>query len=186
VWKRFFAFLFFNGAAGGLIWVAMMLAATFLVSSTASTRFPASVTRPGDQLLSLGAFTLYAFAYALTALFIHRTFFPHKPAKIAGLLAVFVTAACALTPSIVLFFLNELTWNSIERLELGNVFNIYSMRNDASLIDHFYFALSWLAVIALLNVRWFFKQIRNFVPPPKVVPPEIAYGSGNPTSPAGG
>ncbi|HEY1789387.1 MAG TPA: hypothetical protein VGJ73_14605 [Verrucomicrobiae bacterium] len=185
-WKRFFAFLFFNGAAGGLVWIAAMMAATFLVSFRIFSLFPSYVAGSGDELLSLGAFAVYAFAYALTALFIHRTFFRHRPAKIAGLLAVFITAACALTPSIVLFFLNKLTMFSIERLELGNVFNIFVMRDDTRLVYHFYFALGWLAVIAALNVRWFFIQLRNFVPPPKNAPPVIAYGPGNPTSPAGG
>jgi hypothetical protein len=185
-WKRFFAFIFFNGAAGGIVWVAAMMAVTFLASIKVFSRFPAAITARGDDWLSLGAFAIYAFAYALTALFIHRTFFPHKSQKIAGLLAVLITAVCALTPTIVLFFMNKLTWNSIEHLELGNVFNIFSMRDDGRLIDHFYFALCWFAVIAALNARWFFRQLRNFVPPPKEAPPVIAYGTGNPTSPAGG
>ena len=182
-WKRFFAFLFYNGAAGGLVWVAVMMAGTFLFSYEIASLYPAYFARSADQFLALGAFAVYAFAYAMTALFVHRAFFRHRPAKIAGLLAVFITAACALAPSIVLFFLNELTTFSIERLELGNVFNIFVMRDDGRLIYHFYFALCWLAVIAALNMRWFFKQIRNFVPPPKDAPPIIAYGSGTQTEP---
>lgn len=183
-WKRLFAFLFFNGAAGGLVWVAAMLAATFLVSIEVSSRYPAYMSR--DEWLPQGAFAAYIFAYALSALFIHRTFFPRRLAKITGLLTVFIIVICALTPSIILFFLNELTTFSIERLELGNVINIFSMREDGRLFYHFYFAICGLAVTAVLNVRWFFIQVRNFVPPPKEAPPVIAYESGNPTSLAGG
>jgi hypothetical protein len=180
--KRFFAFLFFNGAAGGLVWVAAMLAVTFLVSSKVSTRYSAYLAGR-NEWLTQGAFAAYIFAYALTALFIHRTFFPRRPAKITGLLAVFVIGICALTPSIALFFLNELTTFSIEHLELGNIINIFSMRDDGRLIYHFYFSLGCLALIAVLNARWFFKQVRNFVPPPKEAPPVIAYVSGSQTEP---
>lgn len=184
-WKRFFAFLFFNGAAGGLLWAAAMLAATFLLSSRVSSAYPAYLPAR-NEWLSQGAFAAYIFAYASLALFIHRTFFPRRPAKITGLLAVFVIAVCALTPSIALFFLNELTTFSIEHLELGNIINIFSMRDDNRLIYHFYFALGCLGVTAILNARWFFRQLKNFVPPPKEAPPVIAYESGNPTSVAGG
>jgi hypothetical protein len=184
-WKRLLTLLFFNGAAGGLVWVAAMMAATFLFASNVSSPFPAYMTSH-NEWLTHGAFAAYIFAYALAALFIHRTFFPRRPAKLTGLLAVFIIAVCALTPSVALFFLNQLTTFSIEHLELGNVINVFSMRDDGRLIFHFYFALCCLAVMAALNARWFFTQLRNFVPPPKEAPPVIVYESGNPTSPAGG
>jgi hypothetical protein len=60
------------------------------------------------------------------------------------------------------------------------------MRDDGRLIYHFYFALCCVALMAILNARWFFTQLRNFVPPSKEAPPVIAYEPGNPTSPAGG
>ncbi|HTV43552.1 MAG TPA: hypothetical protein VMF08_23515 [Candidatus Sulfotelmatobacter sp.] len=175
------AFLFFNGAAGGLLWVGLMMAATFLA---VDLLFP-TIGNTSNTSLSLKALAAYAFDYALTGLFIHRTFFPHRPAKLTGLIAALVAAACCLMPSIVLFFLNELTWNSIEGLELGNAFNIYSMRDDSRIINHVYFSLGWFALMVLLNAPWFGRQVRNFVQPPAVTPPVIAYGPGNPTSPAG-
>ena len=173
-WKRLVAFLFFNGAAGGLVWVAAMTAASFLFSSKVSSVFPTYLVGH-NEWLSQAAFAGYIFAYAMAAMFIHRTFFPRRPAKIAGLLTVFIIALCALTPSIFLFFLNQLTTFSIEHLELGNIINIFSMRDDGRLVIHFYFAMSLLAVTAVLNGRWFFKQLRNFVPAPKEAPPVIAY-----------
>lgn len=182
-WKRCFAFLFFNGAAGGLVWVTMMTAATFVIPAYVPTSV-SGFRWTSDQWLSVGAVGGYVFAYALTGLFIHRTFFPKRPAKLTGLLAAFIAGACALLPSIVLFFLNQLTWNSIEGFEPGNVFNIVSMRDDGRLIYHFYFAVGWLAVMMALNAPWFFRQIRNFVPPPGDTAPIIPYGPGNPTSPA--
>ncbi|MGH8024720.1 MAG: hypothetical protein ACRED1_14110 [Limisphaerales bacterium] len=173
-WKRFMVFPFFNGAAGGLVWVGTMTAATLLVFSRVSAVFPARAWSP-SAWLSLIAAVCYVFAYALTALFIHRTFFPNRTPKIAGLLAGIITAISGLAPSVVLFFMNHLSINSIERLELGNVFNIFSMRDDNHLIYHIYFSAGWLAVAVLLNARWFGRQVRSFVPPPKEAPPVIGY-----------
>ena len=180
-WKQLFAFLVFNGAAGGLLWVGLMMAATFLALRLL---FP-TIANSGNTLLSLEAVAAYAFDYALAALFIQRTFFPNRPAKLTGLIAAMLAGACCLMPSIVLFFLNQLTWNSIEGLELGNAFNIVSMRDDTRIIDHVYFSLGWLALMVLLNAPWFGRQAKSFVPPPTDTPPVIAYGPGNPTSPAG-
>ena len=180
-WKQFLAFFVFNGAAGGLLWVGLMMAATFIVFHLL---FP-TVANTGNTFLSLGAVAAYAFDYALTALFIQRTFLPARPPKLTGLIAAIIAATCSLMPSIVLFFLNQLTWNSIEGLELGNAFNIGSMRDDTRIIDHAYFSLGWLAFMVLLNAPWFGRQVRNFAPPPTDTPPVIAYGSSNPTSPAG-
>jgi len=46
--KRALAFIFFNGAAGGLVWVAAILAATFVVTQEVLLVFPKSLT-PADE-----------------------------------------------------------------------------------------------------------------------------------------
>jgi hypothetical protein len=170
--KRAVAFLFFNGAAGGIIWVAIMLAISFFISQEITAFFPKSITleRSRPWFAIVGA---YSFAYALTALFIHRKFFPNRPAKLTGLLTIFLAAVWALVPSTILFFLNELSWKSVERLELGNIFNVFSMRDDNRLNYHLYFALAWLGLMMLLNAPWFVTQAKNFVRPPQHIPPVI-------------
>lgn len=178
-WKRLLAFPMFNGAAGGLVWVGLMMCATFLVF----VFFFPNVAHTGNTLLSLGAVATYTFDYALTGLFIQRTFLPSRPAKLTGLIAAIFAGACCLMPSIVLFFLNRLTWTSIEGLELGNAFNVFSMRDDTPLIEHVYFSLGWLALMALLNGPWFMRQLKNFAPPSRETPPVIAYAPANPTEP---
>jgi hypothetical protein len=49
-------------------------------------------------------------------------------------------------PSVVMFFLNRLSWNSIEGLQLGNVFNLMALRDDSHRDAHLYFACAWLVV----------------------------------------
>lgn len=168
--KRFFAFLFYNGPAGGLIWVIFLMCATGTAAAKLGALSPGHVTKADDWLI-YGTVAAYAVGYSLTALFIHRRFLPGRSPKLTPLIAAFVCCVFALLPSVILFFLNKLTWASIERLELGNIFNLFSIRDDSQLIDHFYFAFGWCALMITFNAPWLVRQWRNFAPPPKDAPP---------------
>src|SRR6185437_6533256 len=126
---RGLAFLYYNGAAGGLIWSALILGATFLFMWLVLTahRFTSTTnTLQGDDLFatlsSSAAAICYAFDYALVGLFIHRQLLGRRPAKLAGIFAVIVPAAWALFPVLFFFFLNRLSTRDLEHLQLGNVF----------------------------------------------------------------
>ncbi len=162
--KRVFAFLFFNGAAGGLLWVAGILLLTYLATLAAGSAFPVSGKMTEEAKMSCLTMTAYAFAYALTALFIQRKFLPRRPPKLTGLLAVLLAAGWAIAPAIFLFFANRLSWKSAEGLQLGNVFNVYFDRDRSQLVYHEYFACGWLVLVLALNVKWFLCQWRNFQP----------------------
>ena len=169
--KRFFAFLFFNGAAGGLIWVAAILALTYLAAAAVRLAFPTSAATAGENGNGLATTAIYAFAYGLTALFIHRRFMPKRLPKLVGLLAVLLAAAWAIVPGIVLFFLNQLSWKSVEGLQLGNMFNVTSRLDATQQLMHFCFALGWLLLVLMLNLKWFLAQWKNFRPLPREVAP---------------
>jgi hypothetical protein len=170
--KKFFAFFLFNGAAGGLLWVAVILAVTFLLTRAVSIEFPRSAAFSDVSNNSFVTTTAYAFAYALTALFIQRTFLSKRPAKLTGLIAVLLAGGWAIAPSIVLFFLNQLSWKTVDGLQLGNIFNIASIRDDDQRLYHLYFAFGWLLVMILINAKWFVRQVNNFRPPP-IAPPVL-------------
>lgn len=174
--KRPFAFFFFNGAAGGLLWVGGILAATCFLTNVITRAFPRTayppITASGGNVWFITT-AAYAFAYALTALFIHRKFLSRRSPRLAGLLAVLLAAAWAVAPSIVLFFLNQLSWESVSGLQLGNIFNFFSLRNNDQRIDHEWFACIWLLVMILVNARWFLRQVEQFRPPEKQLEPPI-------------
>ena len=171
--KRALAFVFYNGAAGGLIWVASILVATYLLTAQIMLAFPKSVAAASEGGHWFATTTAYAFAYSLTALFIHRRFLSKRPPKLAGLLAVLLAGAWAIVPSIVLFFLNQLSWKSVEGLQLGNVFNVVSLRDDNQRLYHLYFALGWLLVMVVVNAKWFSQQVKNFQPLNRIQPPPV-------------
>jgi hypothetical protein len=91
-----------------------------------------------------------------------------RPPKLAGLIAVLLAGLWAIAPSIVLFFLNQLSWKSVEGLQLGNVFNVVSLHDDNQRLYHLYFALGWLLIMIVVNAKWFLQQVKNFRPSARV------------------
>lgn len=162
---RFFAFFFFNGAAGGLLWAGGIFIATYYVTKAVMDWYPATAVFTGDDRYWFATTSAYAFAYALTALLIHRKFLPQRPPKITGLLAILLAGGWAIAPTIILFFANQLSWKSVEGLQLGNVFNVFFSRDPNEMVYHQYFAFGWLFIVIVLNARWFLRQARNFKPP---------------------
>jgi hypothetical protein len=177
---RALAFFFFNGAAGGLCWVAALVALTLLGGNAVLEVKKWMVTVPGgadsgiDLFLSEMRITfLYAFSYALTALFIHRKFLPTRSPKLAGLLALLLAGGWAMAPGIFLFFANRLSRKSIEGLQLGNVFNVLYTRDPSELVWHLYFALGWLVIAIFLNLGWFRQQAGQFRRPTEITLPPV-------------
>jgi hypothetical protein len=168
--KRVASFFFFNGASGGLIWVAGILGLTWLVTDSVSLCFTSRGSTPFSAEKWYGTTVAYAFAYSMTALFIHRKFLPSRPAKLTGLLAVLLAGGWAIAPSIFLFFANQLSWKSVDGLQLGNIFNIFSLRDDDQIRYHQVFAFAWLIVMIILNARWFRRQVSDFHPPAPAAP----------------
>jgi hypothetical protein len=192
--KRFLAFFTFNGAAGGLIWAAIICAATFFITrafvaflpSTTSSMpvyrratilispiFMSAGTPDETYFSNWAAIMAYVFDYVLLALFIHRKFLSRRPPKVAGLLAILLVGLWAVAPSIILFFLNQLSWNSVEKFQFGNVFNVLATRDDERRIYHLYFSFAWLVLMILLNAKWFARQIKNFRPYEKIEAPPV-------------
>jgi hypothetical protein len=166
--KRIFAFIFFNGAAGGLVWVAGISVVTFFstlsVISLVGGRTSFYSDLGNEFYLIFPTVLAYALAYALTALLIHRKFLAKRSPKIAGVLMVLMAGLWAVAPGIVLFFLNRLSWKAMEGLQLGNIFNVFSIRDDSARTFHLFFALVWLLLMIVLNARWFTRQVKNFRP----------------------
>lgn len=184
--RRWLAFLYYNGAAGGLLWLALLNILTYGTTYfILKAGYFGSTMTPGDLkplMLTWGAVSLYGFDYALTGLFLHRTFLRHKSPKLAGILAVIIPGVWAVAPVIFLFFLNQLTTHVLEHTQPGNLFNIFSVNDDSQRGMHLDFAFGWLLVMLLLNGRWFVRQAKSFepfqrpvpAPPPTAVPPIIS------------
>jgi hypothetical protein len=172
---RSLAFLFYNGAAGGLVWLALLLGTTYLIVATMlQAGMFASTLNPEDMgpfLHGSAASVLYSFNYALTALFLHRQFFNRRQPRLAGVLTVLLPAAWALIPAILFFFLNRLSARALERIQPGNLFNVFTVNEEGQRLTHVICAILWFALMLVLNAKWFLRQLKSFQPLRKATQP---------------
>jgi hypothetical protein len=122
-----------------------------------------------DTFLFMGVWCFYSYAYVLTGLFLQRTFLPRQSPVLASIIAFVIPAVWAVLPNFTLFLFNRLTWNVMETLQLGNVFNVMLTRDIDTKTAHLWFAAGWAALALLANVPWFIRQVRAFKPWPKTV-----------------
>ena len=146
-----------------------ILAVTYFGTRWVMQVYPPPATEEGNRHWFLTAMA-YAFDYALTALFIQRKYLSKRPTKMADILAVFLAAVWAIFPTMVLFLLNQLSWKTVEGLELGNVFNLFIQHDEHGRRLHLFFALGWLLLAVLINAPWFLHQIKNFRPLARISP----------------
>lgn len=191
--KRSAAFFFYSGTAGGLAWTVLLGVATVLLSSlvlegwlldTLSTIWAgrgvthrASSSNLDELVVVEIAFFLYALAYVLFGLFIHRRFQPHRPPIFAALCAVALPALWAIVPNLVLFFLNRLSWDALQERQLGNIFNLFAMKDRSFTTDHLLCGIVLATIGVVLNLKWFFAQRAAFQPLRRevtAVPPVVA------------
>jgi hypothetical protein len=98
-------------------------------------------------------------------LFIHRKFFSARSPKLAGIFSVLLPSIWAVLPALVLFFLNNLSHRSMERNQLGSIFNLlFNVQNIEQKVAHLVCAAAWLLLMVILNASWFFRQISQFKP----------------------
>ena len=154
--KRALAFIFYDGAAGGLVWCALL--ACFMVP----LGYLAFGKTAADWEI-YAATALYFFAYALTGLFLHRRFWRNRPPKLAGICAVLVPLLLGVIPTLVLFFLNRFTYTSRESFMPGNIFNLFVNHNSHA-PTHCVVATVWVVVMLALNAPWFLAQFLAFQP----------------------
>lgn len=190
--KRALAFCFFSGTAGGLAWTVLLGVATLVVASlmldggmlevftvwggrSASPRLLGLATDGFAAFLS--TVFLYALAYCLYGIFIHRRFQPHRPAIFAGLCSVALPALWAIVPKLVLFFLNKLSWDILQERHLGDIFNVFALKDRSATLEHLLCAIVMVAIGVVINIEWFLAQRRAFQPLRRgaaAVPPAIA------------
>jgi hypothetical protein len=117
-----------------------------------------------DTLAPMLALCLYGHAYALTGLFVQRTFFPHRTPLLASILTFIIPALWTIVPNLVLFFVNRLSWQVIEQRQLGNAFNVILVNDGGVVLAHVWFAGVWVLLAVLANLPWFIRQVRTFHP----------------------
>jgi hypothetical protein len=176
-WLRPIAFLFYSGAAGGIFWACGLLALTWLAYPYLQQLVPAAsrLRGPGgtDVLVNIfqtmGVMFVYVYCYALTAIFLRNTIFRIQPVHTWVLWITLVALGSAI-PFLLTFLLLQrdyhfalhYTWLLTAPPAGMAVVAESSMVTEHGTVLLFVFA--WAGLVTLLNIPWFFKQIRAFRP----------------------
>lgn len=167
-WLRPFAFLFYSGAAAGVLWSSLMIVLTLLPIVILDQRFPHMWGgRFYDEfLVVMLVLPLHAFAYALGASIIRRWVFANR---IAGgytcVIAIILLNVATMIVPLILFFITG-TWQKLWLIgsPIGTILAVQDTEYHLahSSLD---IAIIGALIVFAISIPWFFRQIRNFQPP---------------------
>ena len=158
------AFLFYSGAAGGVMWSASIIALTVLSAVGWLIVFPHMETN--DEMLRiapLAVLGLYTFSYVLAASLIRRNFLMDRVTSnytwVIALVLLGITTT--IIPLSLFFVYGKWDENWLVASPLGPFLFHDSEVVPLSLIISIFCAV----FIGALNLPWFFRQFNNFRPP---------------------
>ncbi len=165
VFVRLFAFVFYSGAAGGIVWSTILFwlsiaAATMLVNYMGWAGHVDFRECCDNVSLVFG----YILCYCLTTAVICKVLLKRFNLPNLSVLAAFLAVLVCLGPYLVAFFLfGDRWWNSIAWYLIGSPM-VLTMNNKAAAEAARPFLLTWLTIVILLSLPWTIGQWRRFVP----------------------
>lgn len=157
------AFLFYSGAAGGVLFSVLMIAASLTIAYLADQSTPKDYAELLTVMTLIG---LYTYCYAMTAVFLRSTFLASWiPALYTWLVGVVLFLVGCGIP-FVIAFLFHLTWRDFGE----DAFWLFSVPfvalDDRENHAVYLFLLTvWAVLITLLCIPWNVRQLARFRPP---------------------
>ena len=174
-WLRPFAFLFYSGAAGGIIWACVLVGLTGISYPLLRQLLPVSARRligPGGTdvlnniFQTMGVVFLYTYCYALTAIFLRNTILRIHPVYTWVLWITLVALGSAI-PYLLTFLLHQRDWSFTTHYTWLLTAPPAGIAVMLMMLEHatvFLFLFAWAGLVTVLNLPWFFRQIRRFRP----------------------
>ena len=178
--RRFLAWLFYTGSAGGVTWCLLLSAATLLAGYAMVADFKPVVGRSEakDVLLTMLGVLLFAWCYGMTGLLVRRIVFP-KSVPLAGTtLGLALMGVGGTLPLLLSYLIHGPNWRFESLPVFFAIFNPLVLQRtgeDRSII--FCFLTLWAIVGFLVNVSWFQQQwhaFRRHEPKPVLAPLAVA------------
>ena len=175
-WLRPPAFLLYSGAAGGVLFALALFGLTCLVLQGWQTLYldqglgdarDFRVIWEGPTFKTIASFVLYTYAYALAAIFVRRLL--KIKAIFTWIVMVLLVGLGSAVPFLAAFLFLYRDWSFHQHyyVLLSNPFTAaYAIgeRRFTHSADFFLFAAIMAAVVSLVNLFWFVRQISAFRP----------------------
>jgi hypothetical protein len=179
-WLRPPAFLFYSGAAGGVLLAMLMIGLTVAAAEFATEawrdRFPLRGPKAGETVLEVAVvIALFTFCYGLSGVLVRGLLRDRVRPVYTWLVSLVLLGLGSALPALAAYFWyhdrNYLPRESIEWWLLPNpilaVVEVVSGRNWGTNFDTacLWFTGSWAVLVALLCLPWFLRQVDRFRPP---------------------
>ena len=170
---RILAFLFYSGAAGGIVWCTVLIVIVLNLMVSAST---GTGKNAGLLATLLGGLALYLYCFGMAGVLIRRLVNSiarrYYATNIVLLITIMLLAVCALLPPLLAeafdytryrYTSSPVSWFLI--LNPTMLFDV-STRRINSHLPMVYSVFGFLAAVCtVLNLSWYSRQIRGFHPP---------------------
>lgn len=159
--SRLLAFVFYSGAAGGMVWCTLLFVATIGVAHLIAAGRPSLAKElfavNGDLAYVFG----YALCYCLTIAALRPVILRRMATPGLSVLAAFLGIAVCLGPYLVAFFIERDWWRAVPWYLVGSPM-VLSMSNEAAKNAATVVLLTWLGLGLLAASPWALGQWRRF------------------------
>jgi hypothetical protein len=177
--RRAVAFLFFNGALGGIILCCLLAFGGLFIASTSILVWPVltgSSAHASDWNEALQGFTvigLYHIAYSLMALWVHRTWIPKRSALWPRLFVILIILIPYFAAFVIYYLFTQdfLGDAFIPGIALTS-FSPITFYNQDKVLIHLATAVALTAVALVFNARWIYRCLTDFKPYERPTTPE--------------
>ena len=166
---RRLAFFFYCGPANGLAWCAMLGGLSGLTGLLSLIWVSRRIAVDEEAFTDMGILTLYAFGYAISALFIRKLigrFFKHFTAKYTWVVCLLLVATGALYYYV--FWLvfawsdqGDILFSLQRKFKPLNIFDVIESKHT---VPHLWTAVCWLVLLIVPLSWWFYTQTKRFIP----------------------
>lgn len=166
IFPRLLAFVFYTGAAGGIIWSTMLFCGTILGATLFFSYFNSITSSNGMQEV-IGNATLvfgYILCYCLTTAFICKVLLRGFNMPNLSVLSMFFAVLVCLGPFIASFlFIQKRGFDVMPWCMIGSPM-VLTMNNTAAAAAAIPFVVVWLIAAVLASMPWAIGQWRRFTP----------------------
>jgi hypothetical protein len=161
------AFIFFSGAASGLVFACIGIILTLAITWLWSKLFPASINHDDlvDSVKWMGGMCLYFYCYALSAALLRRHLLNRVGTELTWLMGVILMMLGIVIPFLVgyMIYFKDAWWTEdYGKWLIGNPF---AWSNKSHRVFYFEVAAVWAVVVTACNIYWFLGRAKNFRPP---------------------
>ncbi len=172
-WLRPIPFLFFSGAAGGVLWAALLGIICLAALPLSAARWPEAPAQfTGSYVQATAAVMLtmlaYFYGYALTAVLLRNTVLRIRPVYTWALTLALIALGSGV-PYLLTLLVQYRAWSFWDVYPwlvtdpIAGMIAVGKDREETGLITTIFLA-AWAATVTLLNAPWFIRQMRRFRP----------------------